>query len=66
MKYPNIEAERARQGISNDALAEKLGVTRQTLYNWIEKGSIPSSALVCMADTFNCSIDYLLGRRNER
>ncbi len=26
MKYPNIEAERARRGISNDSLAEELGV----------------------------------------
>lgn len=62
MKYPNIDAERARMGISNDALAERLGVSRKTLYNWIDKGNIPTTALVQMADTFNCSIDYLLGR----
>lgn len=62
MKYPNIEAERARNGISNDALAQTLGVSRKTLYNWIDKGNIPTSALILMADTFNCSIDYLLGR----
>ena len=41
MKYPNIEAERARRGISNDALAEQLGVTRKTLFNWMDKGNIP-------------------------
>lgn len=62
MKYPNIDAERARNGLSNDALAEKLGVSRKTIYNWIDKGNIPSSALIQMADIFNCSIDYLLGR----
>lgn len=62
MKYPNIEAERARSGVSNDTLAEKLGVTRKTLYNWMEKGNIPVSALIQMADLFECSIDYLLGR----
>lgn len=62
MKYPNIDAERARKGISNDALAEQLGVSRKTLYNWIDKGNIPTSALIQMADTFDCSIDYLLGR----
>lgn len=48
--------------MSNDALAEKLGVSRKTLYNWIDKGNIPTSALIQMADTFSCSIDYLLGR----
>ena len=62
MKYPNIEAERARRGISNDALAEDLGVARKTLFNWMEKGNIPTSALIHMADMFGCSIDYLLGR----
>lgn len=63
MKYPNIDAERARKGISNERLAEDLGVTRKTLYNWLNKGEIPLSALIRMADMFGCSIDYLLGRQ---
>ena len=62
IKYPNIEAERARHGVSNDDLAEKLDVSRKTLFNWMEKGNIPTSALIKMADLFNCTIDYLLGR----
>lgn len=64
MKYPNIDAERARSGISNDRLAEALGVSRKTLYNWLSKGNIPLSALNKMADMFGCSIDYLLGRKS--
>ena len=63
MKYPNIDAERARHGINTEELAQMLGVSRKTLYNWTEKGNIPSSALVRMADIFQCSIDYLLGRQ---
>ena len=63
MKYPNIDAERARKGISNDRLAESLGVSRKTLYNWLTKGNIPLSALIDMADLFGCTIDYLLGRK---
>ena len=62
MKYPNIEAERARLGISNDSFAERMGVSRKTVFNWMEKGNIPTSALIHMADIFGCSIDYLLGR----
>lgn len=62
MKYPNIEAERARKGLSNDAMADLLGVSRKTLYNWIDKGNIPTSKLIQMADFFGCTIDYLLGR----
>ena len=62
MKYPNIDAERARRGINAEELAQMLGVSRKTLYNWTANGNIPSSALVRMADIFQCSIDYLLGR----
>ena len=62
MKYPNIEAERARKGFSNDSLAKELGVSRKTLFNWMDKGNIPVSALIKMADMFSCTVDYLLGR----
>ena len=41
-------------------MAEKLGVTRKTIYNWETSGKIPQSALEKMAGMFNCSIDYLL------
>ena len=62
MKYPNIEAERARKGMTQDTLAERLGVTRKTVFNWMESGNIPLGKLIAMADLFGCSIDYLLGR----
>lgn len=62
MKYPNIEAERARMGLSRDTLAERLGVTRKTVFNWMTSGNIPLGKLIDMADLFGCSIDYLLGR----
>ncbi len=62
MKYPNIDAERARVGMSAETLAQTLGVTRKTLYNWISKGKIPKTALEQMSALFGCSIDYLLGR----
>lgn len=62
MKYPNIDAERARKGMNADELANELGISRKTLYNWTVNGNIPSSALIRMADIFHCSIDYLLGR----
>ena len=62
MKYPNIAAERAKRQMSLDALAKELGVTRKTIYNWENKGEIPSPALMKMADLFGCSVDYLLSR----
>ena len=60
MRYPNINAERARMGLSWGQLAGILGVTRKTLYSWTTKGCIPQNALIQMEDIFGCSIDYLL------
>ena len=59
--YMNIEAERARIGLSQDEFAEKLGVTRKTYYAWQSKEDMPASKLLEMSRLFNCSIDYLLG-----
>lgn len=62
MKYPNIEAERARNGLTLETFAMQLGVSRKTVFNWIRKGDIPQTALENMSKLFNCSVDYLLGR----
>lgn len=61
MTYPNIAAERARNGMTIDDLARELGVSRKTIYNWQRAGNIPADRLEQMADLFGCSIDYLLG-----
>lgn len=62
-KYPNIEAERVRKGMSQEDFIKKLGYKeRKTYYGWLSSGNIPTSVLVKMADIFDCSIDYLLGR----
>lgn len=60
MPYPNINAERSRKGMTIADLANALGVTRKTIYNWMAHGSILQSALEKMATLFDCSIDYLL------
>jgi predicted site-specific integrase-resolvase len=42
-----------------DALANTLGVTRKTIYNWAASGHIPQSAIDKMADLFGVSEEYL-------
>lgn len=61
MKYPNIEAERARHGLSKTSLCTILGVTQKSYRNW-QSGShdMPVKTLCRLARTFNCSADYLL------
>ncbi len=58
--YPNIEVERVRRGLSKDEVAEKLGVSRKTYYNWVVKGNIPTRSVKRLAQFFNVSADYLL------
>ena len=59
--YPNIEAERARKGWSEEELANKLGVSRKTYYNWVKKGKIPMEKIDLLSEIFKVSTDYLLG-----
>ena len=67
MKYPNIEAERARLGLSKDEFAKKLGVATKTYYNWLNGvNPIPSDALMEMARMSNSTMDYLMGLSKEK
>ena len=63
----NIEAERARCGLSRTELAKKLNVSRHTLSNWIDKEkSFPCTYVVQMASIFSCTTDYLLDLTDDR
>jgi len=58
---------REGKGITQEELAEHLGVGRPTIAGYETKGKQPDfEKLSKIADFFNCSIDYLLGRTNER
>lgn len=60
--FPNIDAERARIGLSRVGLAEKLNVSYGTIKNWMRGATdIPASKIVEMAKLFHCTTDYLLG-----
>lgn len=64
--FPNIEAERGRTKISQNYLAEHLGVSLSTLKNWMSgKTDIPAVALIKMSKLWGVSIDYLLGLTNN-
>lgn len=63
--YPNIEAERARNGLTVEALTKKLGVSRKTYYNWVSSGKIPQDKILKMCVLFNVTADYLLGHYKQ-
>lgn len=59
---------RESHGYTQDELAEKLGIQRPTIagYESTEKNRIPrEETLHKIADLFNTSIDYLMGRTND-
>lgn len=62
MKYPNIEAERARNSLTQEKLSEAILVSRKTYKNWQDgKREIPGDKIIAMAKLFGVSSDYLLG-----
>lgn len=63
MNYPNIEAERARAGMTRGGMAAAINVSTDTVKNWQSgRTEIPVSKIVALADLFNVSTDYLLNR----
>ena len=58
----NIRAHRKARGLTQEQLAEVLGVTVGAVYKWEAKLSTPELPLIVeMADFFDCSVDALLG-----
>jgi len=63
MRYPNIETERTKNGMGKVKFAHSIGSSRTTVKNWQSgKTEIPASKIIVMANLFNVSTDYLLGR----
>lgn len=61
--YKNMERMRIEHQLTREALAKELGTTAAKLRRWeIGQEPIPSDTLMAMADLFECSVDYLLGR----
>lgn len=60
-RYMNIEAERARLGITKDELAKRLGISLKTYYNWISGiRPMPHTKLKEMSKMFGTKVDYLV------
>ncbi len=61
-----IKALRANMGLSQAALAKKLGVTRASVNAWEMEISSPTAQyLVEMARLFHTSTDFILGLESE-
>ena len=57
------ESRRMGQPITQEMVAEKTGVTRQTVGFWCSGSTVPDAiSITKIADLFNVTTDYLLGR----
>lgn len=59
-KFPNIEAERARRGITKRELCRMVNVTETTMQNWQNgKTVVPLDKAFKLSTIFDESIEYL-------
>lgn len=65
--YKRIRELREDHDLTQREVAEMLGMS-QTGYSKYETGTndIPTAVLIKLADFYKTSVDYLLGRTNER
>ncbi|PAD70704.1 hypothetical protein CHH83_02550 [Bacillus sp. 7586-K] len=57
---PNIKVKLAELDMKHQDLAEKLGVTKQTISLWVNGKSLPSlETAFILADYLNCKVDDL-------
>lgn len=62
-----LQRLRQRAGMSQDALAEKLNVSRQAVSRWERDETMPETdKVVLLADLFDVTTDYLLRNRAEQ
>ena len=66
LSYNLRELRRARKDLSQEVLAEAIGVTRSLVNMWEAGERAPKlDALIALSDYYGCSIDYLLGKAPE-
>ncbi len=67
MFMPRLAALRQSFGWSQMTVAQKLGVSKQTVSNWENGYAQPSVEMViALAEIFDVSTDYILGRESGR
>lgn len=61
-----LKKSRNELGITQKQLAEKIGIKRTTVAGYESEGKMPPyNTLIKIAQTLNCSLDYLLGYREK-
>ena len=67
MLFQRLEDLRIDHDLTQQEIADKLGCKRE-VYRRYEKGirTIPIDYLIILADFYNVTVDYLVGRTNKK
>lgn len=67
MDIKRIKNMREDSDLSQESIAKILNIS-QRAYSYYETGehNIPLNILCCLADYYECSVDYLLGRTDKK
>ena len=57
--FRNLEAEQRRHGLTNEQVAEILGISRDTYEKKKKNGKFNRPEIVKLLKLFNCSFEYL-------
>lgn len=64
--HENLKTMRTEKGLTQGELAQAIDVKSYTIGDLERQRSTPDlSTLIKLADVFECSVDYLLGREND-
>ena len=62
MRYPNIKAEQARNGLTNQQVANHLGICRNTYEAKLSRGYFYVEEAQALMELFGCDFEYLFAK----
>ena len=63
--YPNLKAEQSRAGLTNQKVADLIGMSRVTYESKKKSGRFDVSESKKLCDLFKCDFDYLFATEGE-
>lgn len=63
--YRNLKAEQARQGFTNEQMAQFLGMSRGNYEAKLRNGRFYANEALVLCKIFNCGFDYLFATDDE-
>ena len=63
--FRNLEAEQARMRLTDQEVAEKLGISRVSYVNKKKTGKFATLEIKALCKLFKCKFDYLFAEENE-